>query len=191
MALPDDIKRLAPSAANRIIYADATDWPAGGSGGWGDDDDQIDLTGVAAGAARESDKLTLPVNMEEAYEAHSRLEFATAPISGETWDWHTGHSPSATAGTSNPGGLVGADGDYTGTAGDSLDDSLKALDFLGSHVLTADATTVVQQQRIGILDAPALPYMMVVGDNNSSDAIHSDAVECCLAFVGQELQIQD
>ncbi len=191
MALPDSIRSLAPSAANRIIYADATDWPSGGSGDWGDDDDQLDLTDLASGSARESDKFTWPTDAEEKYEVHSRLEFATAPVSGETFDWHVGYSPSSTAGTSNPGGLVGADGAYTGTAGDSLDDSLKALDFLGAHVLTADATTVVQQKEIGVIPAPALPHLMVVGDNSSSDAVHSDAAECCLAFVGRELQIQD
>ena len=194
MALPDKLKQIHPTAANRIIFADATDWPAGGRDSWGDDDDQLDMTDVAAGAARQSDKFALPTNQELIYDVFLMLEFATAPVSGEVVDVYYGLSASATADQGNPGGLSGTDAAYTGTAGDSLDDSLKQLTYIGSMVCTADATSTTvpnQIQHIGSIPAPSLPRMMVVVDNNTSDAIHSDAVECAVMFVGREVQIQD
>lgn len=191
MALPDSLKQVNPAGADRIIFADATDWPVGGTDSWGDDDDQLDMTGITAGQARQSDKFTLPTNLELSYEVWLMLEFATAPVSGETVDVYYGLSQDSTAGTGNPGGLSGTDGDYTGTSGDSLDDSLKQLNYIGSMICTADATTANQQQLIGTISAPAGLHMMVVVDNNTSDSIHTDAVECALMFVGKEIQIQD
>ncbi len=188
MALPDAIRQIAPSAANRIIFADATDWV---DGDWGADDAQIDLTGVVAGEARESIKKALPTNMELDYDVFLLIEFATAPVSGETVDVYYGLSPSGTAGTDNPAGLVGADGDYTGTAGDSLDDSLAQLEYIGSMVCTLDATTVIQQAFIGTIPAPTLPQIMLVVDNNTSDAFFTDAAEMAIVLVGKEIQIQD
>jgi len=55
-------------------------------------------------------------------------------------------SPHATAGTLNPGGCSGVDAAYTGTSGDSLDDSLMQLQYLGSISLTADADPLLQIQ---------------------------------------------
>lgn len=191
MALPDSLKQVNPAAGDRIIFADATDWPSGGTDSWGNDDDQLDMTDVAAGAARQSDKLTLPTNLELLYDVYLMLEFATAPVSGETVDVYYGLSADSTAGTGNPGGLSGVDGAYTGTSGDSLDDSLKQLTYIGSMICTADATTANQQQLIGTIPAPTLPFLMVVVDNSTSDAIHSDAVECAVMLVGREVQIQD
>ena len=63
MALPDSLKQVNPAGASRLIYADATDWPAGGTDSWGDDDDQLDMTGLTTGQARESDKLAWPTCM--------------------------------------------------------------------------------------------------------------------------------
>ena len=197
MALPDSLKRVPVTTINdRFIFADATDWPAGSSDAvWGDkeSDASIDLTGLAAGAARQSSKATLPANMELEYDVWVGIEFEAtdaAPVSGETVDFYYGLSPSATAGTANPGGLSGTDTAYTGTAGDSLDDSLKQLEHLGSLVVTADEA-LVQIQQIGIVSGFSLPEIMVVVDNNTSSALESDANEMFIAFIPREVQIQD
>ena len=53
---------------------------------------------------------------------------------------------SAAAGAVNPGGVVGVDGDYTGTAGDDLPNSILQLTLIGNLVCTADLAAVVQFQ---------------------------------------------
>lgn len=193
MALPDSLKQVNPAVANNIVYAEsATDWPAGTQdANWGDADALWNGEGLTTGQARESVKFAWPTNLELEYEIHSVMEWATAPADGDTFDWHMGTSPSATVGTANPGGLTGADADFTGTAGSTLDESLEQLDYLGSLSCTNDATTVVQQQQIGTIPAPSLDNIMVVGDNNTADTTHSDAQEMGLIFVGKEIQIQD
>lgn len=199
MTLPDSFKQVNPSAANRIVYADATDWPAGGADGWGDDDDQLDLTSVAAGAARQSDKFAWPTNLELEYDVFLGIESnsTTAPGSGETYDLYNALSVSATAATANPGGLSGADGAYSGTTNDSLDDSLKQLNPIGSLIAVSEEgeggtpAGIVQQMQVGRIGAPSLANMMVVVDNNSAEALEANAVEMFVIFVGRETQIQD
>ena len=199
MPLPDSLKLVTPSAANRIIFADTTDWPAGGSDSWGDDDDQIDLTSLGSGAARQSDKFALPTNLEEDYDVFSLLEWnsTTAPASGEVVDHYYGLSPSATAATANPGGLSGSDSAYTGTTNDSLDDSLKQLNYIGSLIAVSEEgeggtpAGIVQEQHIGRIPAPNLPQMMIAVDNNSAQALETNAIEMAVVFVGRETQIQD
>ena len=84
-------------------------------------------------------------------------------------------SPHATAGTLNPGGCSGADAAYTGSAGDSLDDSLLQLLPLGSLSLTADADPVLQIYTVTLI--PQHRYGMPVIDNNGGQAFHGDAIE--------------
>ncbi len=180
------------AAATAIVIADTTDY----SGDLGARTDQIDLTDLGDGEARQSAKVDLAVSgalLAPLYAVFSALEHsATAPESGELGPWYVGFSPSAVAGTANPGGLSGGDAAYTGTAGDSLADSLKQLELIGSHIWTADVTAVVQFSLIGWFK-PAFRYASFVYHHDTDGAgedLHSDADEMGLLVQGYFNEVQ-
>ena len=158
------------------VYADTTDYAGDG----GTRTDQIDLTDLADGAARQGAKTDLGATRAKQYAVTVCVEMAIAPTSKAAVDVYWAASPHATAGSVNPGGCSGADAAYTGTAGDSLDDSLAQLQYLGSISLTADAATVLQIQTFTLF--PQHRYGMPVIDNNGGQAMHSDAIECFIAL---------
>jgi len=183
--MPNEIHQKPQTA---IVVADATDY----AGDLGTRTDQIDLTSLAAGAARQSDKVDLAIaapNLAELYAVYAAVEFAVAPTAGEVVDFYAGFSPSATPGTANPGGLSGADGAYSGTAGSSLDEAVRQLVFIGSLVATPDATTVVQFQFLGFVVAPER-YVAFVADNNADQALVGDAVEMGIRVVPYTPEVQ-
>lgn len=162
-----------------IVFADATDFPAAGAGTAGlTKTDNIDLTGLASGAARQSVKADLGALRAHKYNVLAAIEFAAASgvLSGESVDVYAAFSPIATVGAANPGGCSGVDSAYTGSAGDSLADSLLQLEYIGSITTTTDNTAVVQYQKIGELFALG-QYVSIVVVNNATGALHSDAVE--------------
>jgi len=159
-----------------IVLADTTDF---------DDDpfaqtDQIDLTSLANGGARQSTKFDFGATRAAKYNVVGSMEVDVAPVSGTVVDLYLAPSLEATAGDSNPGGIVGADGAYTGTAGDSLADSLKQLDFIGSIICTADADPVMQTQYF--VYAPHARYGTLVVFNQSGQAFVADATHHFIIF---------
>lgn len=176
-----------------IVWANAGDYAGDG----GARTHQIDLTGVAATEAREGAKADVAASAHSGvadrrapvFDVTVRIEFASAPVSGETVDIYMAPSLSETAATANPGGVSGVDGDYTGTAGDSLADSLKQLEFIGSLVCTADGTTVVQQQTVGRY-SPGKRYVSPVVVNNATPAFVADAVEMSITMTPLVDEIQ-
>jgi hypothetical protein len=141
---------------------------------------QIDLTSVANGAARQGVKVDLGATRADRYAVTLRVELDVAATSGTTVDLYWAPSPHTTAGTANPGGVSGTDAAYTGTAGDSIADSVKQLDHIGSLVCTADAATVVQQQ--AWIYSPPERYGSPVVFNQSGQAFEGDAVEMSIIF---------
>lgn len=154
-----------------LVWANSGDY----NGDGGDRTHQISLASLADGAAREGDKADLGEIHALEYAVSICLEMGSAPTSGMVFDIYWAASSHATAGTLNPGGCSGADAAYTGTSGDSLDDSLKQLDFIGSVVLTSDAAPALQVMTF--IFRPSLRYGMPVVDNNSGQALHNDSVE--------------
>jgi hypothetical protein len=144
-------------------------------------DYELDLTSLADGAARQGVKGDLGALRAAQYRMEVWVEMDVAPASGATVDIYWAASRSATAGTNNPAGTTGADAAYTGTAGDSLDDSLKQLVFIGSVVLTSDDAPVVQ--RMVFTFVPPLRYGMPVVDNNSGQAFEGDAEEMAIKVI--------
>lgn len=181
--LPDTILVVE---GTHIVVADTTDY----AGDLGSRTDQIDLTSVGAAAARQSDKLDFGANRAQLWSMDSAIEFAVAPTSGNTVDHYICFSSSATAGTQNPGGTSGSDAAYTGTAGDSLADSIKQCNYIGSLVGTSDATTVVQFQEIGVFRAPQR-YGNLVIVNSADQALVADAVEQGVRIIPLEVQVQE
>jgi hypothetical protein len=159
-----------------IVLADATDFdndPA-------NDNVQMDLTSLANGAARQSAKFDFGATRARRYNVAASFEVDVAPASGETIDLYLAPSLEVTAGDSNPGGISGADAAYTGTAGDSLADSLKQLDFIGSVICTADADPVMQTQYF--VYAPHARYGSLVVFNQSGQAFVGDATHHFIIF---------
>lgn len=159
-----------------IVWADTTDYAGDG----GTRTHQIDLTGLTDGAARQGAKADLGATRAKQYALTVCIEMAVAPVSKADIGIYWAASPHATAGTLNPGGCTGVDAAYTGTVGDSLDDSLMQLLPLGSLSLTADANPVLQIYTATLL--PQHRYGMPVIDNNGGQAMYSDAIECFISI---------
>lgn len=158
-----------------VVWADSADYAGDG----GARTHQIDLTDLADGAARQGAKADLGATRAKEFSVTVCVEMAIAPASQAAIDVYWATSPHATPATMNPGGTSGVDAAYTGTAGDSLDDSLLQLQYLGPISLTADDDPVLQSQTFTLL--PQHRYGMPVIDNNGGQAMHSDAIECFVA----------
>lgn len=165
------VNEILVKSGTPTVWADATDYAGDG----GTRTHQIDLTSLANAAARQGAKADLGATRAKQYAVTACVEMAIAPASKDAIDIYWAASPHATAATLNPGGCSGADAAYTGTAGDSLDDSLLQLIYLGSISLTADATTLLQTQTFTLF--PQHRYGMPVIDNNGGQALVADAVE--------------
>lgn len=159
-----------------VVWADTTDYAGDG----GNRTHQIDLTDLANGAARQGAKADLGATRAKQYSVTVCVEMALSPASLASIDIYWAASPHATAATMNPGGCTGVDAAYTGTAGDSLDDSLPQLLYLGSISLTSDTDPVLHSQTFTLF--PPHRYGMPVIDNNGGQAMHSDAIECFFAM---------
>ncbi len=168
---------LIKSGATPVVWADTTDY----AGDLGSRTAQIDLTSIAAGAARQGAKVDLGATRAAVFAVTVAIEMAVAPAAAQLVSFYWAASPSATAGTANPGGCTGADAAYTGTAGDSLADSILQLSLIGVMPLTTDATTVVQF--ITFMFSPEHRYgSPVVFNEEATQAFVADAVEMAIAF---------
>ena len=163
------------------VWADATDYTGTVSGLARTH--QIDLTSVAAAAARQGAKADLGALRAYKYNVLVAVEFVgtSGTLSNEKVDIYLAFSPSGTAANANPGGVSGSDAAYTGTAGDSLADSLRQLEYAGALTTTTDDTTVVQYQKIGEVHAIGR-YVTPVLVNNATGAFMTDAVEMYIAL---------
>jgi hypothetical protein len=151
-------------------------------------DVQLSLASVAAAASRQSAQADLGATRAAAYAIHVCLEVASgASVSLETVDFYWNASPNSTAANGNSGGCTGGDAAYSGTAQDSLSDSLKQLIYLGSHVATTDDTAdgvpvQISQINSNSLFYPPTRYGSLVVVNNLTGAFHSDDVEMAVVF---------
>lgn len=141
---------------------------------------QLTLVSLADAAARQGPKVDLGATRAAAYSVTLRLEYDVAPVSGTIAELWWAPSPHTTAGTANPGGVSGTDAAYTGTAGDSLADSINQLTLIGIMYLTSDAATVVQQQTW--VFSPEERYGSPVIYNTGGQALEGDDIEMSLIF---------
>lgn len=160
-----------------IVWADTTDYSSTASGYTRTA--QIDLTSIAANAARQGDKVDLGATRAARYAVYAGIEMDVAPTAGLTVQFFWSSSFSATAGTGNDGGASGADGAYK--AGEE-DEWASQLLRLGTMVLTNDAATTVQRQFLGFFTPPNR-YGMPVVVNKGGQAFEGDAVEMYIALV--------
>ncbi len=170
-----------------IVFADTTDWSSPNHGFTRTA--QIDLTSLANGAARQSDKVDLGATRARLFSMKVGIEFDVAPgTSGPLVEFFWSASHSATAGTGNDGGASGADGAYK--AGEEAE-WVKQLLPLGSLTATNDAATTVQLQTV----APVIwfpdRYGQVIVYNTSGQALEGDAVEMFVALIPLPDEVQD
>ena len=160
-----------------VVWADSVQPYAGDIGAR---THQIDLDSLASTAARQGAKADLGATRAAVYAVTVAIEYDVAPTSGNVCSIWWAASPAAAAGTANPGGCVGADGAYTGTAGDSLADSILQLTLIGNLVCTSDVAAVVQFQTF--MFSPEHRYGFPVVWNEADQALEGDAVEMGIAL---------
>lgn len=159
-----------------VVWADSTF--SGTNSGYSRTD-QINLTSLANNAARQGAKRDLGATRATRYIARLGVELNVAPTAGNEIQVFWAASFSATAGVGNDGGASGADGAYKAA---EEAEWVKQLIYIGSLVVTADATTVVQVQTINSMFLPPTRYGMPVILNTSGQAFFSDAVEMFFAL---------
>lgn len=165
-----DVTDYAPAAANVLTKSGGTPTAV-----------QIDMTGVANNAARQSDKVDLGAVRAPSYAVRAAFELAATPTAGNLIKLYWAPSQSATAGTANAGGVSGADSAYAGYSA-NLDAALRQLIYIGPFVCTAQATGTVQIGEVQGILAPTERYGTLIIDNDSGAAFHSDAVEISVVF---------
>ncbi len=129
---------------------------------------QIDMTDVAAAAARQSDKTASLAQTGTAWPEFWVLgactEHVATPTAGETVDFYWNASPNVTAGTGNGGGATGADGAFA-VAG------ITQLIPIGSLVLRA--ATINIDPNVGRIYLPYLYGSLIVVNSSPTKAFHS------------------
>jgi hypothetical protein len=172
-----------------IVIADATYSP-GANTTLGTRTDDIDVTDLAAAAARQSDKIDLGATRAPYYDVRVTFEPATDPATGGSLQLYWSASHSGTAAVGNMAGCSGADGAYTGYSTILLAAALTQMELIGiAPAGIANDGDGVQISHVGIF-SPSSRYGCVVVYNNMSVALHSDSVEFAILLEPIIPQIQ-
>lgn len=174
MALPDYFKAENGTAKT-----------AKSSGG----DSTITLASLANGSARQGAKIDLGATRDEEWAVRLAVEMAATPTAGNTVDVWWAPSSSATAGTDNPGNVTGTDAAYAGYSS-NLDATLPQLQYVGSLVLTAQATATVQVGEVGRFK-PNDRYGSPVIVNRGGSAFHSSDSNIVLTMRPIKASVED
>ena len=182
MALPDS---SVVQVGTQIIFADhATDFVGGADKTSLEvaaaTDVQLDLTDVADGAGRESAKVDLGASRAPSFSVLASFEFAATPVTGEVVALHWAPSPESVAADGNIMNIDGVDAAAPSGIG-TLAELIAASDFIGNFICTNDATAAVQTARVGVL-YPTERHGILIVENQSGAAFHSDAVEIHIVF---------
>lgn len=172
--------QLVVGTNKQFIFADhATDFVGGATGTSLEvataTDVQLDMTSVADTAARQSAQVDLGANRYQRYALTAALEMAATPTTGEVVDFYWNASNQSTAADGNAGYATGSDAAYAGGVA-TLAEGLDQLIYIGSMILSADATATVQ---VGspVVFTPPHRFGSLIVVNESGAAFHSDAVE--------------
>jgi hypothetical protein len=139
---------------------------------------------ATSAGARQSVKLDFGATRAEMWRCKATFEIAATPTAGNVIDIYLSPSDSATAGTDNAGNCTGADAAYTGYS-NNIDAAAKQLFYVGSFVVTAQATTTVQAGFVGRFSPPSR-YASVVVINRSGVALHSTDTNQAITFTPEE-----
>ena len=174
-----------------IVLADTTDYAPTAARTLGARTDQIDVTDLAAAAARQSTKFDFGATRAPWYEVTINFEPAADPTASGSIDLYLSPSHSATADVGNIGHCTGADSAYAAIAGMTLAELLLSLHFIGKAPVAVanDADDGVQSVFVGLF-SPTNRYGNLVVVNSCSQALHSDAVEFAVRFMPIIPQVQ-
>ncbi len=144
-------------------------------------DADITMTSVSNAAGRQSTKADFGATRARYYDVFAEVELAATPTAGNLIDLYLNASSSATAATDNLANCSGTDAAYTGYSS-NLSASVPQLQYIGSLVCTAQATSTVQKGYVGRCMIPQR-YASLVVVNNSGAAFHSSATNVQFRFV--------
>jgi len=168
-----------------ICWADTTDYDDTNSGIARTD--QIDLTSLADGDARQGEKVDLGAARTPSYAVLVGLEFAVAPTAGEVVHILWSSSYDSTAGTGNTGGAAstGADADWDpgGAGEDDRAEYMRHLTRIGTFIAAEDATTTYQVVCVNECFEPPTRYGFPIVFNQAGQALEDDAVEMFIALI--------
>lgn len=168
---------FSPTAANSLEISTPTDV-------------EMNPGALANTSYYQSAKADLGATRPIAYEVLMAVELAATPTAGTTIDVYWSPSTSGTAGNGNLAGVSGAKGSYTGISSNAAA-AIKQADYVGSLVLTADATTTVQRGVVSPFFVPSGRYGSLVIHNQSGAAFHSDDAEFHVVFNPIEHSLED
>ncbi len=160
-----------------VVWADTTDFSSTVSGYTRTH--QLDLTGVTDTQAREGAKANLGATRAERFSVRVGIEVDVAPTAGAIVEFYWSGSFSATAGTGTDGGAAGVDGDFKAGAEDEWKAQWR---LIGTLVLTADASGIVQIATINPGFRPGTRHGQVMVLSKAGQALEADAVEMFVAF---------
>ncbi len=173
-----------------IVYADTTDYSPTAARTLGTRTDQIDVTSLAAAAARQGAKVDLGATRAMLYDVRINFEIAADPTAGGSVDLYWSPSQSTTANVGNVGHCTGADAAYAAIAGYTLAELLTHLHFIGAApVAVQNDGDGVQSAHVGVF-SPTGRYGSPVIVNSCSQAFHGDAVEFAILLEPMIAQIQ-
>jgi hypothetical protein len=132
----------------------------------------LTCTSVTNNNGRQGAKGDLGETRSRYYMASVTFSVGSAATAGNEIEVYWAASPSATAGTSNPGGTSGTDATFNTTP----DEYKMQLQMIGSLVLSNNAGTGVQRQNLGPF-IPRFRYGMPVVVNKSGQTLGSTAAD--------------
>lgn len=143
-------------------------------------DAAITLASLANGngtstGARQSATLDLGASWDRDWVMTCEYELAATPTAGNTINHYASFYGTTNAGLGN---TSGSDASYTGYS-NNIDAAAKHLEFIGSFICTAQATSTVQKGLVGVF-RPKGRYMNLVVDNRSGAAFHSSDSNCVI-----------
>lgn len=141
--------------------------------------------GTSAGG-RQAATLDMGTNWAQRWRLECNFELAATPTAGNAINLFGGWHSSTGAGDGN---TSGTDAAYTGYS-NNIDASTKQLEFLGSHICTAQATSTVQKSLVGVI-FPKGRYLNLVVDNRSGAAFHSTDTNQVITLTPLEESIED
>jgi hypothetical protein len=130
------------------------------------------MASIAVNAARQGAKGDLGATRAARFAFTAETNMDVTPTAGDVIEYYWSSSPSSIAGTQNDGAASGADEDYEGSAGGSVDETKVQLIPVGNLALTPDADTVVQQQTF--VFSPPHRYGMPILVNKADQALEDN-----------------
>ena len=138
-------------------------------------------TGLAAGAAVNSNQVDLGVNRPEWIDVKAALEWFATVVAGEVVSFHWSGSAHSGVGTGNPGQPDGTSDVYTGD-GSTVAEAVKQMQFIGNHI--NNGKTGVQIADVGGF-VPTLRYGQLIVFNETATLLcGTDDIESSVLFYG-------